>query len=92
MLIIGDALEETGLAGALQVATRDTMFKNNKFPSSDSERTLAKYHDMLAKVLIEYITANADVVIKTTDVGLQTVGLVPTEGPLTDVTLVNALR
>jgi len=92
MLEIGDALEETGLAGALQTATRDTMFKNKKFPSSDSERTLAKYHDMLAKVLIEYITANTDVVIKPGDVGLQTVGMVPTEGPLTEVTLLAALR
>jgi len=92
MLKIGDALKGTGLAGALQNATRDTMFKDQAFPSSDSERTLAKYHNMFAKVLIEYITANTDVVIKPTNVGLQTVGAAPTEGPPKTVTIPGALR
>ena len=91
MLEIGDALEETGLAGALQVATRETMFKDKKFPSSDSERTMAKYHDMLAKVLIEYFKENSEIAIKPLDIGLQTVGVVPTTGPLEIVYLKNTL-
>jgi hypothetical protein len=88
----GNALAETGLAGALQVATAATF---GEFPNEVSRGDTAKFYDMLASTIINYFKANAEIKIKTTDTGLQQylIGAVPTDtdGPTIIKTLTDVL-
>lgn len=88
----GSALNNTGLAGALQTASQVTF---GEFKDEASRQNAAKFNDMLAAVVIDYFKANAEIKIKTSDASLQTylVGAVVTEttGPTADKTLTNVL-
>lgn len=88
----GSALNNTGLAGALQAASQATF---GDFKDEASRQNSAAFNDMLATVIIDYFKANAEIKIKTTDTGLQTylVGMVVTDttGPTADKTLTNVL-
>lgn len=71
MLDAGDALSETGLAGVLQTAMRTAFFGSEDYPSEAAKQQTALFNNALAVSLIDYFKANMEVVIKTTDIGLQ---------------------
>jgi len=57
-LIAGDALDGTDLAGALQTATEAEF---GEFKSKESKENTAKFNNMLATTIIEYIKQHAEV-------------------------------
>lgn len=67
----GDALKGTGLAGALQTAIKEELFGDDGFPTAEAKRQTAKFNDALATALIDYIKTNMEVIIKSSDAGLQ---------------------
>ncbi len=87
----GNAIVGSGLAGALQTATEAAF---GEFPTETARENTAKFNDMLATTIINYFKANAEIKIKTTDVGLQRdsdFGHLDTLGPNTDKTLTDVL-
>lgn len=88
-LLAGSAELGTGLAGALMVQI-ELKFP---IPNETARKTAWDMADAFATAIVSHIKDNADVVIKTTDSGLQlttTLGA-PTNGPSADVTLVGAV-
>lgn len=65
----GNALLNQGLAGAIQTEMEAAF---GSFDSDEAERNTAKFNDALAKAIINYFTANAEV---STDVDGVTVGV-----------------
>ncbi len=92
-LSAGDAMAETGLAGALQVATEEAF---GEFPNETARQTTATFNNMLASTIINYFKAHAEIHIKTTDAGLQQYLLLDvltdTAGPEETKTLTDVLR
>ena len=68
-LSAGNALANEGLAGAIQTEMEAAF---GEFPSREAEENTAKFNDALAKAIVNYITANAEV---STDVDNVTVGV-----------------
>jgi hypothetical protein len=88
-LLAGSAELGTGLAGALMTQI-ELKFP---IPNEIARKTAWDMADAFATAIVTHIKENADVIIKTTDSGLQRSTLVgtPTNGPTADVTLSGAV-